>query len=386
MSALAPGAVLDGRFRLVAPLGGGGAATVWQAHDAATEAQVAVKLLHPKFRAHAGVRARLAQEARLLAEFEHPHLARALAFALEAEVPYFVLELVRGVSLEEALAERAPAGWIALQDGLRILGQVASAVDYAHARGVVHRDLKPANIMLAPEGAKVLDFGIAKLLEVSDPSFATTQGRVLGSGFYMAPEQALDTAAVSPQADVFALGTVAFELLTSRRAWVEGPDGGPVAAFAEALPNTERNRLGAVLARMLDAPRPRACALRPELPRAVDEVLGRAMAPLPEGRFASAGAFFEALAAAVEGVLDLQDDLPELPDTFVRAGLPETVVRERAELEGVPDTLVRAGPADMLVRARAGLEGVPSTSAPAEVGLPGSSAVERGPAPSGVGP
>jgi serine/threonine protein kinase len=348
LSELAPGVVLGGRFRLQAPLGGGGAAAVWQAHDLEADVAVAVKLLHPKFRAHAGVRARLAQEARLLAEFQHPHLARAVAFALEAEAPYFVLELVRGVSVEEELAERSPAGrHFTTQDFLQMVGQLAGAVDYAHARGVVHRDLKPANVMLAKEGVKVLDFGIAKLLEVTDPTFATTQGRVLGSGFYMAPEQALGFGSLTPRVDIFALGGMVYELLTLRRAWARSADGGPLLAFAQPLRLHEHNRPGVVLTRMADGPRPKVTALRPDLPPEVDDAVARALAPRPEARFETAGALHEALvlALAPASLHDAPTDgVPVVRaggDTAVRGasraptlglGLGDTVMKPREEV------------------------------------------------------
>ncbi len=300
-----PGGLVDGRFLLKHQLGGGGAATVWAATDLHHNRDVALKLLHPRYRGIAEAHERLAREASLLASFTHPHIARAQAFELDRAQPYFVMTLIQGESLEDELAARSTVddffGWGEL---LRVVGQICSAVDYAHAHEVVHRDLKPSNIMLdsttAPPDVRVLDFGIAKLLG-GVSQHPTTQGRVMGTGFYMAPEQARGDP-LDRRADLFSLGVVVFEMVTLRRAWVRSDRGGPVRAFAEAARRNEFNTPSAILSRIARETRPRASDFRPGLSAALDSAITWALAIEPDDRPPSAKAFFDELAAAVAAV------------------------------------------------------------------------------------
>ena len=296
-----PGGVIDERFVLKRRLGGGGAATVWRATDLTTRKDVALKLLHPRYRGIDEAHERLAREAALLAGFTHPNIARAYAFELDRATPYFVMGLIEGESLEDELGARSTVDdhfpWSEL---LRLVGQICSAVDYAHGHGVLHRDLKPSNIMLDtrtdPPSIQILDFGIAKLLG-STSRHPTTQGRVMGTGFYMAPEQARGEA-VDHRADLFALGVVVFEMLTLRRAWVRNDRGGPVRAFAEAARRNEFNTPGAILSRIAHETRPRPSAFRPNLPGALDAPLAWALAIEPDDRPPNASAILTELQAA----------------------------------------------------------------------------------------
>jgi serine/threonine protein kinase len=205
-----------------------------------------------------------------VSQLSHPGLVSMLG----AGDDWIAMELVEGESLEGRLARRKrlpPA------EALDVLGEVALALDYSHARGVVHRDIKPSNLLLQPgKGVKITDFGIARL------SWApmTRSGEVLGTPAYMAPEQ-ITLGEAEPATDVYALGLVAFELLTGRRAFSG-------RSYAQ------------LLMRVIDTPPPSAHFLDPSLPPAVDEVVARVLAKDPDQRYGSAVAFVEALRAVLQ--------------------------------------------------------------------------------------
>jgi serine/threonine-protein kinase len=293
--------VIGRRFKLREPLGSGTFGAVWRALDLDTEGQVAIKLLHPHHRSDPRVLGRFGQEARLLVELRHPAIAAAIAWSIDPPEPYLAMELVRGETLGERIADCARrARPIPLRGIAHLADQLAGAVAHAHERGVVHRDLKPKNVMLNHPGArpflKVLDFGIAKVLVGSelDP---TTIGRVLGSVFYLSPEQ-IRREPVDRGTDVFALGTILFELMTLRRAWAKDESGEPLP-FHEPIPAIRANVQFAVLHRIAKEARPSPSSVRPDLPRAVDLVLAKALALDPRDRFATASDLALALRIAL---------------------------------------------------------------------------------------
>jgi CRP-like cAMP-binding protein len=217
------GLVLAGRYRLEESLGTGGFAEVYRAHDERGGATVAVKVLCAAD--DAGLRARFRQEALLLAGFEHPHIVRAVDYAVDGDGPPFLaLEYVPGPSLRRLLQERVWAGGPAdpgragtepLLPPATVLAVARALLDalrYLHARGVVHRDLKPENVLLAPDGVKLVDFGLARAGRGAAHT-TTTRFTVMGTPPYMAPEQALGLD-VDGRADLYALGVVLYELLT----------------------------------------------------------------------------------------------------------------------------------------------------------------------------
>ncbi len=296
-----PGAILVGRYRLEQCLGGGGAATVWEAHDLQADFGVALKLMHARLRVIERARARLEREARVLMSFRHPHIARALGLELEHDPPFIVLELIQGITLEEEMATRATLSrhWDP-ETFLLSFTELAEAVHYAHDYGVVHRDLKPSNVMLESTSGrlKILDFGIAKLLDSPERSFNTTRGRVLGSSYYMSPEQALGQT-VDERSDVFALAVIAFEMLTLRRAWLKDADGEPAIAFAEPARLNEFNHPVRVLERIARNPRIPVSSVVDIWPKAVDGVLQRGLHLEREERFATPLELLEALQTAL---------------------------------------------------------------------------------------
>ncbi len=270
-----PGSVVLERYRLIRPIGEGGMATVWLAADPAHEREVAVKLLRAELAVGMGAD-RFLREIRLTARLQHPHILPLLdSGALPDGRLCYVMPFVDGVSLRQRLEE---SGALPLDEALRLAGEVAGALGYAHAEGIVHRDVKPENILLSRGHALVADFGIAAATRLPAGERITMTGTSLGTPRYMAPEQAAGDPNVDARADVFALGCVTYEMLAG------------VPAFDGANPT-------AVLAAKLADRPPRIRARRAEVPEAVDEVLARAMAADPARRFPDAGAFTAALAA-----------------------------------------------------------------------------------------
>lgn len=285
---LAPGTRIDGRYRIVGPLGEGGMGVVYRARDERLGRQVALKTLPPERIGDERARARLVREARAAAALEHPGIAQVYDVGdMEDGGAYLVMELVRGTSLRQAMAS------LSRDRILELLEQLAQALDHAHASGVIHRDIKPDNVMVRDDGrAVLLDFGLAKDVGVGmaetvapdtpteNAEFATKEGTLVGTLTYLAPEQARGKD-VGPRSDQFALATTAYEALFGRLPW----DGGNTAA---------------VLAQILvdDAPPP--TSLDSALPPAVDRVFARALAKDQNDRFESASAFVHALREAFE--------------------------------------------------------------------------------------
>ena len=213
------------------------------------------------------------------------------------------MELAEGSPLSEVIARQASLNtYFETFTLIDILRQICGAVSHAHSRLIVHRDIKPQNVMVddGPSGpfVKVLDFGVARLM-AGNLFDATTFGRRIGSVFYMAPEQVRGEPA-DVVTDVFALGSVFFEMVTLRRAWARDQDGSPAIAFARPVPRTSANSLDAVVERILRGPRPQASSIRPELPSAIDSLIERSLAVDPKERPTSVDAFFRELTVLLD--------------------------------------------------------------------------------------
>ena len=234
--------VLNQRYRLERRLGRGGMGTVYLAEDTVLERKVAIKVIREGFTEPLDLAARFRREARNAAGFSHPHVVRVYDFGVDRSGrPFLVMELLEGSTLRERLASAAP---LDRSEVLHVLRGVCSALDSAHTRGLVHRDLKPENIFLQRHERgtvpKVLDFGLAKALNASprtseSTTVATTAGMLIGTLEYMAPEQLAGDEA-SPAWDVWALGVIAYEMMTGvhpfRRGLGPGLDVGPEPARA----------------------------------------------------------------------------------------------------------------------------------------------------------
>jgi len=219
-----------GSYEIVALLGKGGMGEVYRARDLKLKREVAIKILPDEFSRDADRVSRFQREAEMLATLNHSNIAAVYGLEQDNTTTGIVLELVDGETLADIIAR----GPLALSDALPIARQIADAIEMAHDKGVVHRDLKPANIKVTPEGrVKVLDFGLAKMLEPggSAPSmsmsptlmsaYPTYTGVILGTAAYMSPEQARGKQ-VDRRTDIWAFGCVLFEMLTGRQAFEGG--------------------------------------------------------------------------------------------------------------------------------------------------------------------
>jgi eukaryotic-like serine/threonine-protein kinase len=264
------GRLISGRYRLIAPVGEGGMATIWRAVDEQLDREVAVKLLREQFGSDAGFAARFRQEARAAGSLSHPNIVPVYDYGTDTDGSQFiVMQLVEGENLATLLKERSN---LETNDAVRIALGVASALEAAHRRGLVHRDVKPGNILITDDGdVKVTDFGIARA--VAEASMTVT-GTTLGSVHYFSPEQARGDE-VTGASDVYALGIVLYEMLTGRR-----PFEGDSAA-------------GVALKRLSEDPPPPS-TYRP-VPSGLSAIVMRALQREPRDRFPDAGSFAEAL-------------------------------------------------------------------------------------------
>lgn len=259
-------------YDLLRPLGEGGMGVVWLGRDRLLDRDVAIKVLRRGSSSDEDGARRFLQEARLAARLQHPGIVPLLTFGEVGEERFYVMPFVRG----ETLADRIRRGPLPEAELRRIITEVADALAYVHARGIVHRDVKPANILLdAESGAAMLtDFGIARH---KDATSVTGTGLVVGTPRYLAPEQAsagLDV--VDGRADIYALGLVAWEAATA------------ALPFGDVSPN---ELLARKLTGALDNPRTQ----RPELSAAFADIILRAAAMSPEQRFPRAAALADAL-------------------------------------------------------------------------------------------
>jgi len=191
-------------YRLEALLGQGGMASVYRGLDVRLNRKVAIKVIDTPFRADADHIRRFEREAQAIAQLEHPHIVRLYRYGQAGSLLYMAMQYVEGQNLQSMLAAYRKGRQLMPADKVRrIIREICAALDYAHSKGVIHRDVKPSNIMLDKEGNAILtDFGLALLTEVG------TRGEILGSPHYIAPEQAISSANVVPQSDLYAVGVI----------------------------------------------------------------------------------------------------------------------------------------------------------------------------------
>ena len=267
-------AALTDRYRLERELGQGGMAVVFLAEDRKHRRQVAVKVLRAELAGMLGPE-RFLREIETVARLHHPHILPLYDSGEADGFLYYVMPLVEGESLRDRLRREKQ---LPLDDALRIAREVADALSYAHARGVVHRDIKPENILLESGHAVVADFGIARAVSAAGGDRLTETGLSLGTPVYMSPEQATGSADLDGRSDLYSLGCVLYEMLAG-----EPPFTGPTAASVIQQHVTVQ---------------PRAITqLRPAVPAGVAEAISRALAKTPADRFNPVGQFAEALGA-----------------------------------------------------------------------------------------
>lgn len=206
-------AALTDRYRIIRELGAGGMATVYLAEDVKHHRQVAVKMLRPELAASIGAE-RFLREIEIAAGLHHPHILPLYDSGGAGGMLYYVMPFVDGPSLRDRVSA---VGALPIDDAVRIIREVADALDYSHQRGLVHRDIKPENILLTGSHALVADFGVAKALKAATPdSGLTGVGMSLGTPAYMAPEQAMADPAADHRVDIYALGVMAYEIIAGQ--------------------------------------------------------------------------------------------------------------------------------------------------------------------------
>ncbi|MGH7562307.1 MAG: tetratricopeptide repeat protein, partial [Gemmatimonadales bacterium] len=267
-------AALAGRYRIERELGAGGMAVVYLARDLARDRDVALKVLRPELGMAAGAE-RFDREIRLAARLVHPHILPLLDSGAADGRLWYTMPFVAGESLRSRLDREKQ---LPLDEAVRLGCEVADALAHAHDKGILHRDIKPENILLAGGHALVADFGIARAL--GDPGERLTHtGVAIGTPGYMSPEQSSGDHELDARSDLYALGSVTYEMLAG-----EPPFTGPTAQ--------------AVIARRLSLPPPSIRTIRPSVPESIDATLRRALAPVPADRFATTAEFARALSGA----------------------------------------------------------------------------------------
>jgi serine/threonine protein kinase len=259
-----------GKYEILATLGRGGMGVVYKARDPVIDRIVAIKtiLIGEEVDAEDNLADRLTMEARSAGRLHHPNIVTVFDFGKEGELSYIVMEYVEGINLARIIDERRP---LPLDTKLSLLVQIANGLAYAHERGVIHRDMKPANVCIASPGtAKILDFGLARF----DSTRLTKTGYMAGTIAYMSPERLGGTTGASD--DIFALGAVAYEVLTYQRAF---PGATPPEVFGKIL--------GPVP--------PAAPSQIADVPAKLDRVILKALAKETEARYATAAEFADDL-------------------------------------------------------------------------------------------
>ena len=273
---LNPGVRL-GPYEIVSALGAGGMGEVYKAHDTRLNRTVAIKVLPSEVAGDADSRARFEREARAIAALDHPHICGIYDVGSVDGTHYLVMPHLEG----QTLAARLEKGPLPLDQALKIATEIADALDKAHRQGIVHRDLKPANIMLTRTGAKLLDFGLAKLRPTPDPIslsamtrrrpiyIETAQGTILGTLQYMAPEQ-IEGREADARSDIWALGAVLYEMATGVRPFAGDTPASVIGAILRDTPPPVSNRQSLA-------------------PRAFDHLVDRSLAKDPDERWQSSG-------------------------------------------------------------------------------------------------
>jgi serine/threonine protein kinase len=298
-SAVSAGHVLVGRYRLEAQLGQGGMGTIWRAQHLVLNAPVAVKVIDRTAIPDEETLSRFMREAQSAAALRSPHVVQILDYGIDGKVPFMAMELLEGENLAQRLKR---VKRLSPQDTARVLTHIGRAIARAHDAGIVHRDLKPENVFLVKneddELAKVLDFGVAKVeRHALEEGTRTRTGSILGTPFYMSPEQAQGNRTVDLRTDLWAMGVIAFECLTGKRPFYSDGLGDLVLAIC-----------------VREIPQPSEIA---SVPIGFDAWWNRAVARDPEKRFQSAKELTDSLREALgieprEVVREAPNSAPEI--------------------------------------------------------------------------
>ena len=305
--------VLVGRYRLDERLGAGGMGSIWRAHHLVLAAPVAVKLIDREAIPDEETLGRFMREAQSAATLRSPHVVQILDYGVDDKLPFIVMELLDGENLAQRLRR---LGKLASGDTARIVTHIGRAVARAHEANIVHRDLKPENVFLIrnedEEIAKVLDFGVAKVSvgALGEEGTRTRTGSILGTPYYMSPEQAQGNKTVDHRSDLWSLGVIAFECLTGKRPFYSDGLGDLVLQIC-----------------IRDIPVPSDIG---SVPLGFDAWFARAVARDPDARFQSARELTDALREILGGeARDLQWTSPEVSVTVSNDDAPNSQARTR---------------------------------------------------------
>lgn len=273
------GTILDERYQVVGVIGQGGMGTVYEAKHLAIGRMVALKVLKPENAQKPDAIARLRHEARIVSQLGHPNICEVFDIGQLADgTPYLVMERLRGKTLAERIQEGEP---ISVTELVEVMIQVLAGLETAHKKNVIHRDMKPDNIFLAERAsgivAKILDFGISKATVPDEQAHHLTRtGMVMGTPYYMAPEQAMGERALDGRVDVWGVGICLFEALTGRRPFVA-------------------KNYNALLVQILTVPTPSITAIRADVPPALATVVERTLEKRRDQRYQTARDLADAL-------------------------------------------------------------------------------------------
>ena len=258
------GKMLDNRYEILERIGNGGMAVVYKARDHRLNRLVAVKILKPELANDADFRRRFHDESQAVAMLSHANIVSVYDVSRSDALNYIVMELIDGLTLKQYMTRRGtPLNW---REALHFITQIVRALDHAHSRGIIHRDIKPHNIMVLRDGSvKVTDFGIAQLASAAQN---TLTQEAIGSVHYISPEQARGSH-VDCRTDIYSAGVVLYEMLTGRLPFEGDTPVGVAIQHINAIPVPPRS-------------------LNPDMPKALEDITMRAMAPTLEQRYASA--------------------------------------------------------------------------------------------------
>lgn len=274
-----------GDYQVIGILGAGGMGKVYKVRNMISDRIEAMKILLPNLESDPELSDRFLREIKVQASLDHPNIAKLYTAQRVGNQLLMFMEFVEGESLE-SLLKRGP---IPIEYGCGYISQVAAALEYAHARGVIHRDIKPANMMLMPDGVvKLMDFGIARA--AADRKLTQT-GRTLGSLFYMSPEQ-INGVNLDARSDLYSLGVALYEVVTGRRPFQGDSDYSIMAAHLQSMP-------------------PPPIQLDPRVPKPLNDIILTAIAKDPAQRFQSAGALRAALESVQAQLMGYQPAAPQ---------------------------------------------------------------------------
>jgi serine/threonine protein kinase len=266
-----------GAYEIVGHLGQGGMATVYKAYHERLDRHVAIKLMHATFLQDEDFRARFQREARIVARLEHPAIVPIYDYNEHENTPYLVMKFIEGMTLKKRVIKTG----LTLEQSRDFLMRVAEGLDYAHKRGILHRDMKPSNILLDQEDqAYIADFGLARIAEAGASTISTDM--MLGTPYYISPEQAQGSKDLSSRTDLYSMGVILYELITGEVPFQADTPYAIVHGHIYASPRLPSE-------------------VNPNLPRAVDIVIRRALAKRPEDRFNTAVEMMHAFTAALQG-------------------------------------------------------------------------------------